>query len=238
MSIVAFVPARSGSKRLPGKNLKLLGGKPLVIWTLECFARAPSIDRIIFSTDSEDYWETAQAHLPDAPLMWDRRTAEEAGDTVTVFNYVKAARDKLFTPDDTAVVVGLPTAPLRRVDDVEAAVALYHQHAQPVFSACAFDAPVSFGFRITEDGGWAGIDPSEPLRTGKTRSQDQAPAYHPNGAIYIRPVQDFRRDSLTTFFEGARPYIMSRADSVDIDTPYDFALAEAALAFRDQNPKD
>ena len=96
MSIAAFVPARSGSKRLPGKNIKDLAGKPLVIWTLEACARAPSIDRVIFSTDSEEYWAIAKRHLGEEKLLLDFRVPDEAGDKVKIFDYLKDAREKIF----------------------------------------------------------------------------------------------------------------------------------------------
>ena len=64
MNYTAVVPARSGSKRLPHKNIKLLGDKPLIVWTLEACIQAQEVDEVILSTDSIEYWETAKKYLP------------------------------------------------------------------------------------------------------------------------------------------------------------------------------
>jgi CMP-N-acetylneuraminic acid synthetase len=236
--VTAFVPARSGSKRLPGKNLKPLAGKPLLLWTLEAFASAPSVERIVFSTDSEAYWDVARSHLPSANLVWDFRDALEAGDTVKLFDYLKAAHEKIFAEGDTVAIVGLPTAPFRRVEHIESALTLFRETGRPVFSATAFEFPISLGFRLRTDGGWEPVDPSNPLATGKTRSQDHRPAYHPNGALYVRSIEDFADPALQTFFEGAIPLIMEREDSIDIDTAADFRLAECLAGDRQDNDRN
>ena len=95
MSVSAVVPARSGSKRLPGKNVKPLGGKPIILWTLEACALAPSIDNIIFSTDSMEYWDLAREHLDTDKLILDHRTKEEAGDQIKIFDYLKQNPKKI-----------------------------------------------------------------------------------------------------------------------------------------------
>ncbi len=230
MSTVAFVPARSGSKRLPGKNIKPLAGKPLVLWTLEAFARAEGIDRVIFSTDSEDYWNLARRHLGEDKLILDYRNPEEAGDKVKIFDYIKGARTKIFGSDVTAFAMGLPTVPFRSAKHVEGALALYRERRRPVFSATEYGFPVSFAFNIEPDGEWRTAGAGNPMETGNTRSQDQRPAYHPNGAIYVRAVADLADPALKTFYQGALPYVMDRKFSVDIDNEADFVIATAMVS--------
>lgn len=229
MTIAAVVPARSGSKRVPGKNVRMLGGRPLVHWTLAACIEAPSVDRVIFSTDSEEYWDSARQTFGEDKLVLDRRDAEEAGDKVKIFDYVKGAREKLFRETDTAFVLCLPTVPLRTSVQIEEALALYARTGKPVFSATAYGYPISFAFYADEPGGWTpAVEPS-PLLTGNTRSQDQKEAFRPNGAIYIRNPADLARPELKTFFIGAQPYMMDARSSVDIDSELDFELAEFYL---------
>lgn len=230
MTLAAFVPARSGSKRLPGKNVKLLAGKPLILWTLEAFAHAPSVGRVIFSTDSDEYWKLAVDHLGTDKLILDRRDAEEAGDKVKIFDYVKDAHKKIFGNDVVDFAMGLPTAPFRNAAHVEAAIALYRDKNKPVFSAMEYGFAPSFAFNMESDGSWRSVGPANPMETGNTRSQDQRPAYHPNGAIYLRRVADMARPDLKTFYDGALPYLMDRKFSVDIDTDADFIVASAMVS--------
>jgi CMP-N,N'-diacetyllegionaminic acid synthase len=229
MSVTAFVPARSGSKRVPGKNTRLLAGKPLVVWTLQACANAKGVDKVILSTDSQDYWDIARKYVPEEKLMLDWRSSDEAGDKVKIFDYLVGARDKIFAGCDGAFILALPTVPLRRADQVEEAIAQYEKAGKPVFSATAYGFPVSFAFHMTEDGGWTPMLPTSPMVTGNTRSQDQVPAYHPNGAIYVRAIADLGTPGLKTLYDGARPYLMDANSSVDIDNESDFLVA-AALA--------
>lgn len=229
MSVVAIVPARSGSKRLPGKNIKELGGLPLVCWTLKACLESKSIDKVVFSTDSMDYWDIAKKVFPDnEKLVLSLRTESEAGDKVKIFDYIKENANTLFSDGDVMVLT-LPTMPFRSASDIDQAFNLYTQESKAVFSASEYDFHVSFAFNLDEAGAWLPLSPSSPMLTGNTRSQDQKAAYHPNGAIYIREVKDFENDDLKTFYQGAYPYIMNKSTSVDIDEESDFLLAECMV---------
>ena len=232
MSYTAFVPARSGSKRLPHKNVKLLAGKPLLAWTLEACAGAKKVDQVILSTDSMDYWKVAQEHVPAGKLALDFRTPDEAGDQVKIFDYVKERRAKIFGDRKGAFVLALPTVPLRDSRHIDEAIELFEVQGRPVFSATAYGFPISFAFRMDAAGEWAPVFPDNPMVTGNTRSQNQAVSYHPNGAIYVRAIADLAQPDLKTFYDNARPYLMDPESSVDIDAESDFAVAAALVASR------
>lgn len=229
MNYTAIVPARSGSKRLPHKNIKPLGGKPLVVWTLEACANVAEIDTVILSTDSMEYWQIAKDHIRSSKLVLDYRAPEEAGDNIKIFDYLKEKRNKIFKDRKGAFVLALPTVPLRRNSHIEEAIKQFEQRDLPVFSATTYGFPISFAFHIKNNGEWSPILDNSPMTTGNTRSQNQKDAYHPNGAIYVRSINDLSNPELMTFYQGAEPYLMDRESSVDIDKITDFRIAEALI---------
>lgn len=225
----AVVPARSGSKRLPHKNVKLLCDKPLLVWTLEACIQAKQVDNVILSTDSMEYWETAKRYLKSEKLILDLRTPDEASDTVKIFDYLREKHEKLFDDHNGAFILALPTVPLRRAVHVDEAIKLFESSGMPVFSATSYGFSTSFAFHLEESDSWKPLFPDSPMLTGNTRSQNQQQTYHPNGAIYVRAINDLAQPKLRTLYRDALPYLMSRADSVDIDTETDFKIAEALL---------
>jgi len=228
MRYTVFVPARSGSKRLPGKNVKLLAGKPLVVWTLEDFVDSDKVGEVIFSTDSMEYWEIAKEYIKSDKLVLDFRSSEDAGDAVKIFDYLKNENKKIFGNRGGMFILALPTAPLRNTIHINEAIGLYEAQGKPVFSAVNYGFSISFAF-TQKDNDWQPVFKDSPMVTGNTRSQDQAAIYHPNGAIYIRPISDLRSNELSTLYDDAIPYIMSDIDSVDIDNEIDFMFAEVII---------
>lgn len=231
MSYIAFVPARSGSKRVPGKNVKLLAGKPLVVWTLQAFVETEDVHAVILSTDSMEYWEVVREYIKSPKLQLDFRTPDEAGDKVKVFDYLKQNTKKIFGSYKGNFVMGLPTVPLRSSEHISEAITLHKETNRPVFSATEYGFPIMFAFYPDSKDGWKPVFESSPMLTGNTRSQDQLKAYHPNGAIYIRSVSDLDKTETNTLYHHALPYLMDRNHSVDIDNEADFLVAEAVAAF-------
>lgn len=229
VSYIAIVPARSGSRRLPNKNIRPLAGKPLLLWTLEACISTKRIGKVILSTDSMDYWKLASEHLASPKLVLDHRTREEAGDDVKIFDYLKQFRGKVFGQPQGAFVLALPTVPLRKSVHINEALDLYENHGRPVFSATTYNFPVSFAFRLDKRCDWSPLFDDSPMVTGNTRSQNQVAVYHPNGAIYVRAIADLSEPDLMSLYQDARPYLMAPHASVDIDSEIDFALASALL---------
>jgi CMP-N,N'-diacetyllegionaminic acid synthase len=229
MPYVAFVPARSGSKRVPGKNVKLLAGKPLIIHTLEAYVNADKVDKVILSTDSEEYWELAKSYIKSDKLALDFRSHDQAGDKVKIFDYLKNNHQNIFGNVSDVFLLGLPTVPLRNHQHVNEAISLFEKKKKAIFSATEYGFPIAFAFNLGSDESWSPVSEDTPMLTGNTRSQDQKIAYHPNGAIYIRDVMDLSKPNLLTLYNDALPYLMSREDSVDIDNKVDFLIAEALI---------
>ncbi len=229
MKYTAIVPARSGSKRLPNKNIKMLNGKPLLVWTLEACVKSENISEVIFSTDSKEYWDLAKSYIDSSKLVLDDRNEDEAGDKVKIFDYLKNSVDKIFGNRKGSFLLALPTMPLRTYQDIDNAINLSKELDKPVFSSVEYDFSVSFSF-TTDGNSWEPILDNNPMITGNTRSQDQVPMYHPNGAIYIRTIESLRSPDIKTLYDGGAPYIMSREKSVDIDNAIDFQIAEVLMA--------
>lgn len=229
MRYTAFVPARSGSKRLPGKNIKVLGSKPLLVWTLEAFAHCDYIDEVILSTDSQEYWEVATQYVSTDKLTLDFRSSQEAGDKIKIFDYLKQNQEKVFGERDGAFVMGLPTVPFRHTGHTAEAIELFEKSGRAVFSAMEYGFPISFAFEPDGEYGWRPVFDGCPMITGNTRSQDQIKSYHPNGALYVRHISDLKENGLDTLYQKATPYLMEREYCVDIDSEVDYLIAEALV---------
>lgn len=226
--LLAIVPARSGSKRVPNKNIKLINGKPLVVWTLEACLKVNQIEKVFLSTDSLDYWNLVKSHINSEKLCLDLRTAITAGDDVKIFDYLKNNMERFNTTSFSKLILALPTCPLRTSEHIYEAIQLSEKTKKPVFSACKYSFPVTFSFKIS-DNNWEPLFTSNPMITGNTRSQDQTDTYHPNGAIYIRDIADFYSSKLKTLYDNAQPYVMDQSVSIDIDNLIDFQLAETLM---------
>jgi CMP-N,N'-diacetyllegionaminic acid synthase len=231
---VAFVPARSGSKRLKDKNIKLLNGKPLVIWTLEAVVSCKKISQVIFSTDSLEYWNLVKSYIKSEKITFDFREINDASDNVKIFDYLKNNNKKIFSSLKGAFILALPTAPFRNKYHIEEAIKLFESSNKPVFSATEFSFPISFAFKL-KNKKWDPVFKNSPMITGNTRSQDQEKVYRPNGAIYIRRIEDLLDNDMKTLYDDAVPFIMDIQDSIDIDNISDFNIAEAIMKKKSKN---
>lgn len=220
---IAIIPARGGSKRLPGKNIKPLAGKPLIRWTTQAALASGEFDMVIVSTDSQAIADIA---MQDAGVTFPGlRPAELAGDTATtndvVSHVVQWAEENYAMVDMVAILQ--PTSPLRTARHIQEAVALYrNKKATAVVSVCELEHPVQYCNRLPKDNSLNGfITPSV-----NKRSQDLEPFYRLNGAIYLFGRQHVG-DLSGIYCEDSYAYLMDKKSSVDIDDEFDFLLAEA-----------
>jgi CMP-N-acetylneuraminic acid synthetase len=229
MKTLALITARGGSKGIPGKNLVPLAGKPLIAWTLEAARAAARLSRIIVSTDDLAIAEECRTRGAEVPFL---RPPELAGDASSHLSVVEHALSWLhsnerFVPE--AVVLLQPTSPLRTAQDIDASVDLAIQrNAEAVVSVCEAEDHPFLVKRLNERGELEDFV-SSGLRYA--RRQDFPPAYRINGAVYVNRTESLLR-TRTFVPPGALPYVMSRRDSIDIDTPVDLGKAEAILRGR------
>lgn len=216
--VLAVVPARAGSKGVPGKNLRPLGGRPLISWTIEAALGAPSVDRVVVSTDSKEIGFVARQLGAEVPFI---RPDELATDHATAAAVLRHALLALADPAELAVYLQ-PTSPLRTSADIEACLdlATISGDRAVVTVRPAVDPP-EWMYRVVGDGRL------ERVMGGKVppRRQETQPAYVLNGAVYVSPVRSFL--STGEFVdETTAAFIMPSDRSIDIDEHIDLEAAE------------
>lgn len=222
-----IVPARSGSKRLPNKNIKLLKSKPLIFYTIEALLDHKLINNVIFTSDSEEYCNIVRNEFgTDVKLI--HRPEVTAGDKVKVVDEIERllkSESHLFHSEFFGMT--LPTAPLRNWKTVDNLLQRWDNNKVSYFSASKYSFPIQFGFDIDQNGKWIPLIEESPMVTGKTRSQDIKPYYRPNGAIYIKNISDFLEKKI--LYHQALPHIISEVEAMDVDTELDFLMIEQIL---------
>ena len=216
---VALIPARAGSKGVPGKNRRMIGGKPLIAYTIESARESRLVDRVVVSSDDPEVLEIAERMGVQAVA----RPPSLAQDDSPVFDAIEHALQQTGATEIRSLVLLQPTSPLRTPADIDAAVSLHREQGIPVCSVYRVDdAHPARMYRI-DDGQLVPFDPD----LAAVRRQDLPPAYHRNGALYvIGPPEIARRVVITA---PMLPYVMSQKSSVNIDSEMDFAVLEIVL---------
>ncbi len=224
--ITAVIPARSGSKRLPDKNIKKLLGRPLVFYTIDSVLDHNEITKIIFTTDSQHYIDLVKQEYGDC-IKYEYRPSEYAGDNVKVYDELKRLIENDVIKTEWYLQC-LPTSPLRDHSIVGDLIKNWKNNTRPIFSAVDYDFPIQFAFTLEENNmHWDPIAKDSPMLTGNTRSQDLRKTFRPNGAMYLQHVDNIKNQ---TIYIDSDVYLMSREDSIDIDTELDFLICEHLLA--------
>lgn len=229
--MLALITARGGSKGLPRKHVRDLGGRPLIAWTISAAIDSGVFDRVVVSTDSEEIADISRHCGADVPF---RRPSALAEDDSPHVDVVLHALDWLgehqqYHPGSLTLLQ--PTSPLRSAADIRAAAELAADPAIPgVVSVVVAKQHPMKAVRMTPGGTLVNF-----VETGAPHLPRQAlpPAYHVNGAIYLirTPVLRQEQDMIA---KGAVGYVMPDERSVDIDTEVDLELA--ALHIRSVQP--
>ena len=225
MKNIAIIPARSGSKGLKDKNIRLLNGKPLMAYSIEAALDSGQFDEVMVSTDSEKYAEIAREWGASVPFL---RSAELSSDTASskdvILDVLKRYADcgKVF---DTFCLLQ-PTSPLRTAEDISRAYHLYEERmANSVVGVTEVDHSPLFCNTLPEDGSLVNF--IRPEVKDKPR-QSLEPYYRINGAMYIASVQYYREYG-DFYHDKCYAYVMGKNVSVDIDDEMDFRFAELLI---------
>lgn len=223
-NILAIIPARWGSKRLPGKNLRELNGHPLIAFTIDAAKKSKYIDRIIVSTDNREIAEVANKYGAETPFI---RPAEFAKDSSLTTEVVKHAIDWLFENERkeyNIICILQPTSPLRSSRHIDESIEKFMNdiNASSLISIVeAYENP--YWMKTINENGF--LESFLHVENNINRSQDLPKIYYPNGAIYLIRLNDFNK-YFTFYTPETAFYIMDKASSVDIDDEFDLKLAE------------
>ena len=221
--MIAIIPARGGSKGLPGKNVKLLNGKPLIAYTIEAALKSEKINRVIVSTDDEEIARISIQYGAEVPFL---RPDFLATDTaMAVDNYIYTI-ERLSAESGEVIdefVVLQPTSPLRIVEDIDNAIEIFHSKDADSVISTQEQHPVSWHKYINEDGTFEDI-----LSPNINNRQALRISYYPNGAIYVFRFKIIKERKYYT--DRSYAYVMPRERSVDIDYLMDFKYAEFLLS--------
>lgn len=220
--VLGVIPARGGSKGLPGKNLRELGGRPLIAWTIDAALRARSLSRVIVSTDDEAIASAAQSRGCEVPF---ERPAHLATDEATSIDVLRHALESMDATFDYAVLLQ-PTSPFRTTEDIDACVTACTRDGFPAcVSVTEAAKPPHWMFTRSDEGRLVPVLPGGL----KTRRQDYATVYALNGAIFVVEVAWFSAHGALVHGD-AYAYPMPEERSLDIDTAYDLKLANLILS--------
>jgi N-acylneuraminate cytidylyltransferase len=219
------IPARGGSKRIPGKNIREFAGKPIIGYSIECALRSGLFDRVIVSTDDQEISRVARALGAEVPF---ERPAEFSGDHADTAGVIAHATGFLQASgvDPSAVCCIYATAPFVREQDLRSGLAILETGAwQFVFSATTFAAPIHRSFWENAQGGLEMFFPEYSA----TRSQDLPEAMHDAGQFYWGRAQAWL-DRIKIFDKHSTVVKIPRWRALDIDTEEDWAQAETMMS--------
>ncbi len=220
--VLALIPARGGSKGLPGKNILPVGGRPLIGWTVEAAKQSRYIDRVVLSSDDDKIIAAARACGCDVPF---RRPAELATDTTPMIDVVLHALEALGEYEIVALLQ--PTSPLRTAADIDAACAMLEDDGVP---ACVSVSPVEqspyWMYRLGTD---RRMTPLIDIGSQATRRQDLPEVYALNGAVYVARAS-WLRQHRTFVTPDTFAHVMPQERSIDIDTAADLEAFKRILA--------
>ncbi|WP_040825057.1 cytidylyltransferase domain-containing protein [Thermanaerovibrio velox] len=217
MRVLGLIPARGGSKRIPGKNVKLLGGKPLIAWTIESAMRSRYIDRVILSSEDQEIIEVALKLGCEVPFVRPQHLATDEAKTSDV---VMHALEEIGAGYDYLVLLQ-PTSPFRSSEDIDGSISLCIESRAPSVVSVR---------EIRERPDWMCLlDDAGQVRCPLAECGEYAGRmYILNGAVYVVSCQWFLENG-AFIADSTRAFKMPWWRSVDVDTMEDWLLAELIL---------
>lgn len=230
---LGVITARAGSKGIPGKNLKLLRGRPLLAYTIETAQQAGVFDRLVLSTDDPAAADLAQEMGCEVPFMRPAELAEDSTPHLPVMQHTVAwLRDRQHYDADSVMILQ-PTSPLRRPEDIRAAIDLLERSgADSVVSVSAVPShyhPLR-ALRVGPSGDAVLFVTGEPVRRRLNRRQDFPPASVMNGAIYVFRAHLLFAGDPSLYGDRTVAYPQPEPYGLSIDEPEDWTEAERTLA--------
>lgn len=230
--ILTLIPARGGSKGLPGKNIKEIAGKPLIVWTIQTALQSNWLDKIIVSTDNETIASVARQAGAEVPFIRPKHLASDNAKGIDVVLHAIHWFEEKGEYFDLLLLLQ-PTSPLRTVRDIENAIRLlFEKQAKAIISVCENEHPPYWSNTLPADHSMKNF-----INFDAIKNRQKLPTfYRLNGAIYLSEIEYLKQNK---GFWGAQTYayIMPNERSVDIDSLLDFKLAELLLNEKNNTEK-
>ena len=226
MANIAIIPARSGSKGLPNKNIKELLGHPLIYYTVKAAIDSKLFDTVMVSTDSNEYADIAIKCGAEVPFL---RSIEMSSDIASSWDTVREVLSNYIKQGKKYDYVALlqPTSPLRDANDIKNTwKKMLDSDANNAVSVTEVEHPVQWCFKLPENGS---MDEMATSPYNYIRRQELDTYYRENGAIYIVDARKIINKEYNFYADKCVGYIMLQNKSIDIDSEIDFAVAEAYM---------
>lgn len=227
MRVLGVIPARGGSKGIPRKNIRLLGGKPLIAWTIEAAQQSRLLTRVILSTEDEEIAAVGRQWGVEVPFLRPAELAQDDTPTLPVVEHALRECEKDGVRYD-AVCLLQPTAPLRKPAWIDGCIRMLEERgADAVVTVCRIPEEHHPWWSLMKDAaGWMQFSSG---RTVPPRRQDLPPAYHREGSVYVT-----RREVLveagSLYGNRLAGWEVSQEETVNLDTEEDWRRAEYLLA--------
>lgn len=223
LRVLALIPARAGSKRLPKKNTLPLSGKPLISWSIESALKSEYIDDVVVSTDSEEIAAISRKFGATVPFIRPEELAQDASTTNDVLLHCVEFYKSIHNNFDVVILLQ-PTSPMRTAQTIDAALKLFlDKKAKGIISVTECEHSPMWANTLPDDQSLENFIRADVK--GK-RSQDLPISYRLNGAIYIFDVASILRENGIFYSPAVYAFVMDQQQSVDIDTEIDFKYAE------------
>lgn len=225
MNLLVVIPARGGSKGIPKKNIKSLNGKPLINYSIEIAKELYPNNIICLSTDDVEIKKIAESTGLEVPFIRPKKLASDTAGTYEVLEHAVNfyAKNRGYNAD--VVLLLQPTSPFRKIEQVREAVELYKDDLDLVLSVRESKASPYFNLYEEDKEGY--LKKSKPHNY--TRRQDCPNVWEANGAIYVINVKSMKEQKSISY-NKVRKYVMDEYSSHDLDTMFDWNMAEMMLS--------
>lgn len=229
--ILVVIPARGGSKRLPGKNIKKIGGKPIIAHTVLAAKNSKYIDRVAVSTDDPAIAKVARDYGSEVPFIRPAKLANDKAPTLPVVQHaVRFYENELkFKPD--LIILIQPTNPLIKAEDIDKTIeTLFKTKTNTCFTVTEISQRPEWMYRLD------GKKPELFIKKGdglKTRSQDLPRLGIINGTVYAMKYNTLMKKN-KIYDKNTSVHIMPKDRSVDIDDYFNFKIAEALINYNEE----
>ena len=225
MKNIAIIPARSGSKGLKDKNIKLLNGKPLLVYSIEAALKSKCFDVVMVSTDSKKYAEIAKKYGAEVPFLRSKSNSGDKSSSWDVVREVLNGYKQLNKEFDTFMLLQ-PTSPLRTSKDIKNAYKYYKEYnANSIVSVCETEVSPLCCYNLPKNNLLSKV---LDIKEENKRRQENDKFYTMNGAIYLADVKKFLKTN-DIYKTKCFAYIMNAEKSIDIDDELDFKLLELMM---------